>query len=417
MSQLPQAPSKNPTYGSGQFPGKRSASGPPTYNDIAATTADVVGTGRSGQLIVPANARRYSPTGSATSGDVVATSFRVPSIGEAKYVNINARTNGFTTYSRKARAFKDSDLKADLLETGMIINTFKDKNTTAIAARTNYEHYRHDATMIRRDGTKGNAAMDFMYRRPLGNRHLMFDPIRTNYLLASTEPYKNEQDQFQAWTIHDVLNKWKFCDGVVLNQEGGPSRDGRNYDEGKDKLLNMVVHGRIEGVLNLWGENLKTDSELYFVIKRVPIADIIATGGYVLDPTFDSMGYYGNMDYSHQGLMRMPKASDNVRAKASNSAENLVPGAYLTGHPFQICPFHPSKMNDRPTYQDTLGVDDNGNVVEGAVIRVGKVWFPGTQPTTYHRIKHLQPLTNMADYLRCGVITVLTDNHGFNIRK
>jgi len=403
MSQLPQRPGMNPTYGSPRFPGKRSSSGPATYNDIAATTSDGVGTGRSG-VVMPGGTRSFTPGAAGITSDVVSASFRVPSISEAKTVSISARTNGYTPYARKARQFKDTDLDVDLFQAGMVINTFKDKNTTAIASRAMYEHYRQP-------GISGQ--IDFLHRRPIGNRSIMAHPISTNFLLASTEPAVSEDNQFKAWTVDDVIQKWNFCDGIVLNQEGGASSDGINHDKGKDGLINMIIHGRIEGVLNIWGDNLETNSELFFILKRAP-----KTAPFVLDPSMDSIGYYSTYSYGG-GVKRPVIPSDGVitKSRALGMPSGLAKHKYVPENPWQLCPFQPTPVKPRPCEADTWGMDDHGNWVEGAVIRLGRVWFPGRHPMTYQNIKHLEPLTNVSDYLRCGVITVIKDNHGFQIRN
>jgi hypothetical protein len=285
------------------------------------------------------------------------------------------------------------------MEKGMVINVMKDRRTTTPS------NNRMRQWINRGTGTKG-----FLNKRPLGNRHIMLDPIRTNFLLASTEPATTPKTQHNAWTVEKVVEMWNFADGIVLNQEGGKNVLNKVDDPGRERLLNMVCHGRIEGVLNVWGTTLDTDSELYLILKRAP-----RPKGYILNP--DNMIDGGLTLRAAQGIIRHPRA---VRGIVNQARANGLPKDakdFLVKNPWQLVPFMPRGRSDRPTMEDTLGVDDHGNLVYGHVIRLGKVWFPGRVPYTSPRIQHLEPLNNMTEYLRCGVITVLIDNHGFGIRK
>ena len=394
---LPSNPSTNASYGSATFPGKRTATGPPGVPDIALSASGMVGSGRPG-VLVPGGTRPFTPT-SGTSNEAVFSKLRVPSIGQAHTVTISSWTNGQTTYSRLARRYKDNDLDVDLMEKGMIINVMKDRRTTTPS------NNRMHQWINRRTGTKG-----FLLKRPLGNRHIMLDPIRTNFLLASTEPATTSKTQDNAWSVEKVVDMWNFCDGIVLNQEGGKSVFNTVDDPGKERLLNMVCHGRIESVLNVWGTTLDTDSELYLILKRAP-----RPKGYVLNP--DNMVDGGMSRYDYGGIFRKPRAVRGIVNQALANGVSKDAGDFLVKNPWQLVPFMPRGKSDRPSPEDTLGEDDHGNMVYGHVIRIGKVWFPGRVPHTSPRIQHLEPLSNMTEYIRCGVITVLIDNHGFGIRK
>jgi len=394
---LPLAPSTNASYGSAQFPGKRTATGPPTVGDVALSTSGMVGAGRPG-VLMPGGTRPFAPT-SGASNERVLSALTAPGIGQAHTATISSWTNGFITYSRIGRPFKDTGLDIDLMESGMIINTMRDKRTTT--PRNNRMREWHN----RHTGTRG-----YLHKRPLGNRHIMLDPIRTNFLLASTEPATAPAFQDNAWTADHVVDTWHMVDGIVLNQEGGKNVLGRVDDPGRERLLNMVVHGRIESVLNLWGPHLTTDSELFLVLKRCP-----RPAFYVLDPAHNEADRCPQSTSS--GVRRKPEAADGIKRQAMANGINPESANALVKNPWQLVPFMPKGRHDRPTIEDTLGEDDHGNLVYGRVIRVGKVWFPGRVPRTSPHIVALQPLNNITEYLRCGAITVLMDNHGFRIRK
>lgn len=385
------------TYGSGALPGKRGATGPPGVSDIANTMRGMVGSGRAGTL-TPPGSRPFNPT-SGLSGDVVRSQLQIPSLTQNIPTNgLASWTNGFTPFARLARGFINSDLNVDLMETGMIICTMRDKRTT-----TPFNNPRHEFI------SKNLGVESFLRKRPMGNRHIMLDPIRTNYLLASTEPATTKETQDRAWTLERVLDTWHFADGIVLNQEGGKSVFGVVDDPSRARLLNMIVHGRIEGVLNIWGNNLATDSELYLVLKRCP-----RPKGYVLDPTTSESG--AERSYTSGGNYVRPRsAAGIIRQAESNGVEKE--NDTLVKNPWQLTPFMPKGDRVRPTMKDTLGEDDHGNLVYGCVIRLGKTFFPGATPRTSPFIEHLKPLDNMSLYISCGVVTVLTDNHGFRVRK
>lgn len=394
---LPVNPPTNMRAGSLSFPGKRTATGPPTYSDIALSAPHLTGTGRNG-TIMPGGTVSYTPT-SGVSNDAIMRAFGTPNLGSAITTTVSGWTNGQTTYSRLARRFSDNDLDVDLMERGMLINTMRDMRTTTPLNNRKREW------VNRHTGVEG-----FLRRRPLGNHHIMMDPVRTNYLLACQEPATTDETQHNAWAVNDVLDKWHFRDGIVLNQEGGKSVLGRVNDPGKARLLNMVVHGRIEGVLNIWGSYLQTDSELFLVLKRAPRPKY-----YVLDPS-------GNQSHARDsyspGITRHPVAAAGIKRLAiGKNKVSPTAGDFLVKNPWQLVPFMPKGTRDFPTFEDTYGEDDHGNVVPGHIIRIGRVWFPGRTPTTSPQVEHLQPLNNMGEYIRCGVITVLMDNHGYGIRK
>lgn len=343
----------------------------------------------------------FNPSASSTSGDIVASAFGTPSLSQANYSINNTNSNSYAPYARVARDYKDSALSADLLQVGMVISTFRDKKTTTLANRDKYEFAKYGRT------PKGR-----LHVSRLANRHVMFDPVRLNFLLASTEPKAYSFDQ--QWSVYDVMDKWNFLDGIVNNQEGGPSRDGKNHNEKKEILLNMIVDGRAEGVLNVWGEHLSTDSELYFILKRCPLKtkDPTVEDKFYLDAGTRTRGYAGP---STSGIGQMPQPSEGIKIMAKRNAQNAGEGEevgkYVSENPWQLCPFQPKGTRDRPHLKDTYGLDDFGHVVPGAILRLGRVWFPGKAPVTSTFVRHLEPLRDMGKYLSCGVITVIKDNH------
>src|SRR6056297_1089136 len=412
MSQLPTNPSSNPTYGLSSFPGRRSAGQGPTYDDIAGVVTQMLPGVRNGQFLVPPGSTPFSPGTGSTIGDVIGRSFGNPSLSQASYSINNTNSNSYTPYARVAREYNDKNLSTKLLHTGMVISTFRDKKTTAIASRHKYDFSVH-----------GRARGKRILSRKLSNRHVMFDPVRLNFLLACTEPKAFIVNQ--QWTVEDVMEKWNLAEGIVLNQEGGPSRDGKVHDKSREMLLNMIIHGRVEGVLNVWGEHLETDSSLYFILKRCPLKiknmPHMTDGGFVLDPSLRSRGYAGRY-VSRMGINPIASKGVTIKAKENLEKARLTPvpatkDLALTQNPWQLCPFHPTPEHPTPDIFDTYGMDDFGTSTRGAIIRVGRVWFPGSAPRTSTFVRHLEPMRNLGDYLSCGVITVIQDNHNDIFRR
>jgi hypothetical protein len=419
---LPVNPGEAVISGSLAFPGKRSAGAPPGASDLVYDTGyPSFPTGRNG-VIIPNGTTTASPysSGGLTS-DVLRGELGIPSLDSASAIQPDFDTNAFTPYARKTRPFDNSALDAKLFDLGVIQGTMRDPHTTSPTKDPKKEW------IDRRYGRRGPSyeeerAKNFLLKRPLGRNYIMMNPTQMNLVFASVEPWLPESKQHLSWTVDKVLKMWNPFDGIVLNEEGSMNVRGTIDDEGKQRLINMIVHGRVESVYNIFGANIENTSELYLIIKRCPRPK----EGYVLDPTTYNPVYFNGSTYGvssmGDGVITHPFAAPGIRQQALNQAVTDADKAEakrdpLVRNPWQIVPFFSSSMRDYPGMKDTMGVDDWGNVQYGEIIRIGKVWFPGVAPRTSVKIKDLEPLTNMGEYIRCGPITVLIDNLRYGIRK
>lgn len=173
-------------------------------------------------------------------------------------------------------------------------------------------------------------------------RYCMADLPMLNYLLAIS--YKEPENPGNVMQARQVLSDW-YVNGITIAEASGMSNN--NDFTSPERLINVCCLGDYE-TFNIWGNELKLETPLFFIVKQCPFQE----------------SYRINRD----GYTVVTNNNFTIKDKDDKNARP-------TSKPFQVIPYG-NYQYSFPPYSQRVYTDEFGIERLGHVICLGKVRDP-----------------------------------------